>query len=329
MIICINSCSQKEPEEIIVDNTNNCNTSNISVSENDKVVIPDATNPVLWKGHYNNSNVKISFTISAGVDNETETLNFVFDKIDKCLKINRAYKFYDGKLVDVSAITEMNVVGFTMQNWEIDKKFSGIISYVDPHNKKTYNRKFWVEFSTDDYYEEPTQFELFSDCFADKLPIPIDMNNDGNIDFNLSYEELRDSGNKPAYSQYTIKLISTDSDKNFILSPKRNSSPYFVIFEPPFSSNNTRQYFNGVKNALDVFYEFDAPYKKYNYLLNNNLTYKKILENNLYDYYVVSVHLNGNAYFGWIKFKFNATSCSMEILDTFLNPNANEHINVN
>ena len=30
-------------------------------------------------------------------------------KLDECLTINRAYKYYDGNLVDVSAITEVNV----------------------------------------------------------------------------------------------------------------------------------------------------------------------------------------------------------------------------
>jgi hypothetical protein len=34
-------------------------------------------------------------------------------------------------------------------------------------------------------------------------------------------------------------------------------------------------------------------------------------------------------YYGWIKFTFDSSECRVEVLDTFLNPTASEHISVN
>ncbi|MDD7913040.1 hypothetical protein [Polaribacter ponticola] len=330
------SCeSQNEKQDEIVevidetiDETIECSNATTIITEDDAIAIPSDTNPVYWIGNYNSSLIQINFTKEIGFDNATERLSFVFKKINNCLELDYAYKYYDGKLVDVSAITEMEIYDFSIQDWDEDKKLSGDVTYKDPHNGQFYTRKFWLEFSSNDYIEEPTNFKLFSECYLDKLPIEIDMNNDGNIDFNLSYTEIRNYGSKPAYTEYTFHLISSNNDINFILSPKRNSSPYIVLFETPFSSEDTKQYFNGVKKALDVFYEFDAPYQKYNYFLNNNLTYRSKLKNNSEDYFVVSLTLNGNQYFGWIKFSFNTDNCSVEVLDTYLNPTPNQNINV-
>lgn len=315
--------NEETPDEVI-----NCSNATTLITESDALAISSDTDPVYWIGTYNTTSIQIGFTKEIGFDDATERLTFVFNKTGNCLEIDRAYKYYDGKLVDVSAITEMELHGFTTQDWDVDKKFTGDVTYKDPHDGQFYTRKFWIEFTENDFLEEPTEFKLFSDCYLDKLPIEIDMNNDGNIDFNLSYLEVRNYGSKPAYTEYTYQLISTNNDINFILSPKRNSSPYVVLFESPFSSEETKQYFNGVKKALDVFYEFDAPYQKYNYFLNNNLTYRSKLKNNSEDYFVVSLTLNGNQYFGWIKFSFNTDNCSVEVLDTYLNPTPNQNISV-
>ncbi len=319
-----NTVIEEEEPELI-----SCSNATIKVVELDSIALPGATYPIYWKGAYTDSKIKINFTRSIGNDNETESFIFVFNKVDGCLKVERAYKFYDGKLVDTSAVTEMDVVEFYTQDWEEDKKFTGIISYIDPHDKNTYTRKFWINFKEDDFILEPTNFLLFNDCFGDTLPLEIDMNNDGTFDYNLSFETKNNIGNKPRFTEYHIKLISSNYNTNYILSPERNESPYFVVFEPPFSSENTKQYFNGVRNDLDVFYDFEAPYKKYNFFLNNNLTYKKTLKNNLDDYYVVSMLIEGKLYYGWIKFNFNSENCTAEIIETYLNPNANEHIYVN
>jgi hypothetical protein len=330
----ISSCSTSKEEEITTvvikdpEVVINCSNSAVIITEDDAIAIPSDTNPVSWVGSYTSTTVQVSFTKEIGFDDVTERHTFVFNKVNGCLKIDHAYKYYDGKLVDVSAISEMELHGFFTQDWEIDEKFSGVVTYKDPHDGQFYTRKFWVELTATDFFEEPTEFQLFSDCYLDKLPVEIDMDKNGTIDFNLSYLEIRNFGSIPAYSQYTMQLISTDNDINFILSPKRNSSPYNVLFESPFTTQNTRQYFNGVKNALDVFYEFDAPYQKYNYFLSNNLTYKTKLNNNADNYFAVSMSLDESEYFGWIKFRFSSITCSVEVLDTFLNTTPDEHISV-
>ena len=327
LLICIISCSSKETTKIIEEEID-CINTDISISEEDNTVIPHATDPVVWSGSFNEQEVKISYTIEIGNDNETETYTFLFNKVNGCLKKLRAFKFYDGKEVDISAVTEMDFLEFYTKEWKADEKLSGYLVYTDPHDKKTYSRKFWLEFTNNDYSIEDSNYLYFNDCFTNKLPIDIDLNNDEIIDFKLIYEEINDIGNRPKYTQYTIKLVSTYEEKNKILSPRINESPYFIIFEAPFTSENTRQYFNGVKNTLDIFYEYEIPYQSFNYFLNNNLTYKEILENDKDNYYLVSMNLNDEDFYGWIKFNFNSTNCNVEVLDTFLNTNPNENISV-
>ena len=336
MALIFNSCASKETvEEDIIDiieeeeTTVDCSNSLITISESDAIAIPDATDPIYWKGIYNESSVKIGFTKQVSSDGETESIYFVFNKVDECLTIDRAYKYYNGDLVDVSAITEINVSSFYTQDWEIDTKFSGVVNYIDPHDKSSYTRKFWVTFTTDDFVEETNDFLSFDDCFSSKLPIGIDVNKDNTIDFNLEYVEIRNNGNKPSYSEYQIKLTSSNTVLNSILSPKRSSSPYSIIFESPFTTEDARKYTSELKSSLDIFYEFDAPYQEYNYFLNNNITYKQTLNNTEDDYFVVSMILNGQEHYGWIHFKLNTSLCSVEIIETQFNTTAYEHLNVN
>lgn len=319
---CSNPLKMEEIPEIV-----KCDIENLQVTQNDSIAISSSTNPIFWKGFFKTNFIEINFTKNVGLDGETETFTAIFSKNNSCLKVERAYKFYDGKQVDISAITEVEILDFSIQNYEIDEFFSGIITYLDPHDKEIYTRKFWIELQPD--ITENSNILLFENCLGDKIPIEIDINNDKNIDFQLIAEEIKDIGNKPKFSSFTIKLVSTNTEINKILSPKRNNSPYFVVFEPPFSSENTAQYFAGVKNELDVFYQFEAPYENYNYFLNNSLTYSEILKNNRKDYFVVSLFLEGKQYFGWIEFQLDSANCDVKIVETYLNPDPNEHIFVN
>lgn len=304
-----------------------CDFENLQVTENDSIAISNTLNPAVWKGFYSATSIIINFTKNVGDDGETEKFSVVFQKINNCLKVERAYKFYDGKDVDISAITEVTILDFSIQNYSIDELFTGIINYIDPHDKETYYRKFWIELHPD--VTEPTNILTFENCLGNKIPIEIDINNDKITDFQLTAEEIKDEGNKPKFSYFTIKLISTNPTNNKILSPKRSNSPYIVVFEPPFSSENTEQYFGGVKNELDVFYQFEPPYENYNYFLSNKLTYKEILTNNKKDYFVISLFIGGKRYFGWIQFELDTANCSVKIVETFLNPIADEPIFVN
>ena len=334
IILLLNACSSKSEVAEDIDQIDNpdiiiCSDTDIAISAEDNIVIQHATNPVVWKGTYNETSVQINFTKGVGASNETEKFTFVFNKVNNCLEKDRAYKFYDGQADDVSAITEVEVLEFYTKEWELDKKFTGLIVYIDPHDKQQYSRKFWIEFTAENKEIENTDYLLFSDCFENKLPIDIDPNNDGIVDFKMIYELTRDIGNKPQFNIYSIKLVSTNESENAILSPKNTQSPYSVVFEAPFTSDDKRQYFNGVKAALDVFYEFDAPYQDYNFFLNNNLTYQKTLENNKEDYYIISMNLGNDTFYGWIKFNFNSSNCVVEIEEIYLNPVANEHVSVN
>lgn len=326
---CTNKTALEEIGKEII-----CSSSNFTIEASDNIVIPDANNPVVWNGSYSDTTVKISFTQNLGVDNETETFNFIFNKIEGCLQINRGYEYYYGSYAGVSALTEVDILELQITEWEVDTKLTGKIAYLDHHDKEIYNRNFWVEFTEDNYILESTEFNYFSECFLNKLPINIDLDNDNNIDYQIIAEEIRNTGNTPAFTEYTIKLISVDENINEILSPKNVNIPFPVIFEVPFSSENTRKYdanrFNSadVKNALDVFYEFDTPYENYNFFLNNNLTYQKEFANSIDDYYLVRLIRNGNYFYGWIKINFKALDCEIDILNTFLNPNPNENVSV-
>lgn len=325
------SCSnQKNLDEIPeIDIRIKCSNTDIQITENDSLAISNSLKPAIWRGFHNINSVQIYFTKEVSSDGETETFTAIFSKVNNCLKIERAYKFYDGKQVDVSAITEVVVLDFDIKTWEIDDLFLGIITYLDPHDKETYSRKFWIKLTSESTQNESLEPFFFKNCVGDLLPLDIDLDKDGNIDFKLTYEEINDTGNKPRFSYYIIKLVSTNQSINQILSPKRNNSPYFVVFEPPFSSENTKQYLEDVKNELDVFYEFEVPYEKYNYFLSNKLTYREILTNNLKDYFVVSLFIDGKNYFGWIQFELDSANCTVKIVETYLNPIPDEHIFVN
>lgn len=224
----------------------------------------------------------------------------------------------------------MNINEFYIKSWGEDKTFSGIVAFTDPHNKEVYSRKFYINFPESDFKEEQTVFNYFNDCLGTKLAVDIDVNNnDEVIDFKLEVDTFSDFGNNPKFEKYTIQLISTYPEKNKILLPIKNQPPYLIAFEPPFTSGNTRQYFNGVKNELDVFYEFEPPFEKYNFFLNNLLTYKGRLGNNTDDYFLISMYLDNKTYYGWIKFKLKVQDCEVEILDTYLNSVENERVSVN
>ncbi|MEN8878684.1 MAG: hypothetical protein ABF311_00835 [Polaribacter sp.] len=321
------SCSSNDHLNSI--ENNQCFTTNISVSEEDNIISNHATNPILWKGKYNESFVKLSFTTSIGDNGETETQTFILNKDNNCLKKQSAYKFYNGKKVDISAVTEMTITEFYVKEWDIDKTLSGLLVYTDPHDKKSYSRKFFVHFSAIDYEQEASNFLFFKDCLLGKLPIDIDMNADGIIDFKLTYELLNDIGNTPKYNQYTLQLNSTFEEKNKILSIKKNEGPHFIVFEPPFSSLNKTSYSTEVKSSLDIFYEFATPYESFNYFLDNNLTYSNILKNDLKDYFIVSLSIDGEIYYGWIAFYMNTASCNVGVTALHLNTVANEHVYVN
>lgn len=327
------SCSTKttllEPEREIV-----CTSSNFSVDPSANIVIPDTNSPVVWEGSYTETTVKISFTLNLGVDNETETFNFIFNKVGECLQINRGYEYYFGSFAGISALTEVDILELQITEWELDKKLTGKIAYLDHHDKEIYNRNFWVEFTEDNYTIENTQFNYFSDCFANKLPIDLDIDNDNVVDYQFIAEEIKNTGNIPAFTENIIKLVSVDETINEILSPRGINPPFPVIFEPPLTSENTRKYdanrFNSldVRNALDIFYEFESPYENYNFFLNNNLTNKKEFENTIDDYYLIRLIRNSEYYYGWIKVDFNALDCHLAVLGTYLNTVPNQHINI-
>lgn len=333
LILVFNACEPISEEEG-VEGTILCDLSEIGITSSDNIVILDNSESALWQGNYSDNTVRISYTKDLNDNNTTETLNFVFNKKEDCLQIDYGFEFYDGSTADISAITQVSILEVTVQDWEIDQKFSGQIVYRDHHDKLIKTLNFWIEFTPDDYIPENTDYTYFADCFSDKLPINIDLDNDGTIDYVILADEVVDFANSPNFVAYNIKLVSTDEEINEILSPRGVSIPFPVIFEPPFSSDDTRSYaankFNSedVRNSLDVFYEFSAPYESYNFFLQNNLTYQKEFSNSKDDYYALRLIRNNENFYGWVKIDFNALNCKIAVLDTYLNPNPEEHIYV-
>lgn len=317
-------CNTVEETEEIPLNEDNCTSAlALNVTEENSIAVANNT-PVFWEANYSDTLVRLFFKVPVGTDGESETFYFLLEKTEHCLTIDRGYKYYDGGVADISAITAMDIKQLFIQEWRIDEFLAGEIVYTDPHDKLTYSKKLWVNLIEADYATD--DFQFFAPCLGDQFPIDIDINNDGNVDFSFEIDRIDDIGNSPKFSSYTLLLKSTNLDENQILSPINNKEPYAVIFEPPFSSQNTRQYFNGLKSQLDVFYEFETPYEEYNFFLSNLLTYYDVLNNETDDYYLIKKVIDNQEYYGWIKFRLVVDECKFELLDTFLSNTPNQAI---
>ena len=94
-----------------------CKTSEVDVSKADNIVITDNVAPVLWKGSYTDTSVKINYTKKAGTDGETETFTFVFNKKEDCLQIDYGYQYYYGSFTDISAVTKIQIFDLKLNEW--------------------------------------------------------------------------------------------------------------------------------------------------------------------------------------------------------------------
>lgn len=315
----------EEEDDTIPLNPDNCTSAlELSITEDNMIAIEDETNPIYWEGNYSDSSVRLSFSIPVGTDGESETFYFLFQKTENCIAIDRGYKYYDGGVADISAITAMEIKQLFIQEWREDEFLAAEIIYTDPHDKLTYAKKAWVNLETTE--DNSNSVLLFESCLGNQFPVDVDIDNDGNTDFIFDVERIDDIGNNPKFSSYAIILKSANLDENQILSPINTREPYSVLFEPPFDSRNTRQYFNGVKSELDIFYEFEAPYDEYNFFVSNQLTYYENLNNAIDDYYLIKKVIDNQEYYGWIQFRLKVDQCDFELLDTYLSDTPNEAI---
>lgn len=319
---CSESSLDKEPE--IIDACSSAVVLNVSAK--DSIAVERDAKNIIWQGIFNATQIELFYNIPIGSAGENETLQFILNKTDNCLEIERAYKFYDGADVDISAVTAVNFKQLFVQEWVKDEFFAGVFVYEDPHDKITYTKKVWVNLTVDTTKEQNSLD--FNSCLGDKLPIAIDLDEDGTTDFELTYETTNDIGNNPRFTKYNLLLKSTDLDANQILSPQKNKAPYFVVFEPPFTSENTKQYFNGVRKDLDIFYEYESPYEIFNYFVSNRLTYYHTLTNETPDYFLVKLIRDNKDYFGWVNVSVNVQDCSIEVLQSYLSKSPNEIVRV-
>lgn len=310
------SCGKNEVPEV-------CNIVDINLSEGDSIAHVSPTKDYYWTGFEDDTYININYAYKVGNFNESEKFSFIIKK-GNCLTIDYAYKFYDGKFYDVSALTIMEVLDFGYQTHISKKLITGFVSFKDPHSKEIITKKFWVNLKTKPTEEAPIYFK---NCIGNQIPIAIDMNKDGITDFSFETEIIENKSNKPNFKRYKVYLKSNQAS-NGILSPIKNNPPYTVIFEAPFTSQNTQIYITDVKDELDIFYEFAAPFESYNFWVNNGLTYSELLTNSKEDYYLVSLRQGTFVYYGWIKFRFLVRNCQIQVLDTYLHPIANQHISV-
>lgn len=70
-----------EDEEVVIEIIK-CEKSDISVTKEDNIIFNDPTDPVLWEGSFTNDQVKLSYTVVVGQYNESETYNFIFNKVN-------------------------------------------------------------------------------------------------------------------------------------------------------------------------------------------------------------------------------------------------------
>ena len=182
--IILISCETKNTEEGI-EGTIFCNLYDLGVSDSDNIITPSDSNPVVWKGNYSDNTVKISYTKDINKFGVSESLNFVFNKIDNCLQIDRGYEFYNGGFGDVSAITQVYVLKVTIQDWQLNGKFSGQFLtrfiIIIP-----WRPLILVKIPPTTTFIEDTIYTDFSDCFwKNKVPKNIDLDEDRTIDHTI------------------------------------------------------------------------------------------------------------------------------------------------
>ena len=321
----------------------NCNlesTLGINSSDSTYVYFQDLDWKTNWYGWYSEELVEIHANFSNdGHHPNRQDVGYVFKKTNNCLEFDYAYRTNITWRYSRSAHT-VNIEEVIIQDWEEDRLFSGKIIEINNHGDRLV-RNFWVEFDTDDVYDFTYNANTTANCIDNTTPKEIDLNSDGITD--ISLEKIENP-----LTNYDVNLKSTNSIK--LITHNNNSilwGDYGLFSEAPFTTNNRNEHIpgNDTEDILSILFEYYPPYDRFNlwYAYGPGFRYNiqtvpwghpsnadfNIINNNVDDYLMVKIEKDGEYYYGWIKMKIDFDNCQFEVLETYLNPNPNEHVSVN
>lgn len=329
-------------------NTSSCTIPNLGVTNQDTAVVTNGrVSP--WKVRYTETEIELYRTTIPQLHGEHDTIGYVFRKVtnlrglNTCLEFSYGYRHGTGAYgnIDIGktvSITKAPVYSYQIQQWVENERLVGQL--VVPTNLfgGITTLKFWVEYDEDDYYEYENNTPSASECIDPFVPIHIDINNDGVNDFSFKNEVLD-------YSSANIFNLSRKINSFKVIPLNNNSILYKVpldfsnlVFEPPFSTQNASetQMPHFTNNTLAILEEFEPPYDRFDYWHFHNVSIHYYhpdhpqygFANDIDDYILVKLEKDGQYYYGWIKLLVKNHECVFEVLETYINPVANQHVSV-
>ena len=250
----------------------------------------------------------------------------LFERNNNCskylLSYNKGFGWYEN-LLEVRGNLNTNVV---LQDWGNNGVFSG--KFFNDNSSSN----FWVKLDTNSYYNFNNNIQTTKNCIDLVTPQNIDMDGDGITDYQLLKKEQIIGTQQVSSLNNSVNIEALNN--NSILK----GNTIGILNEIPFSSNNQISNIHESNNILGLLIDFEPPFDRYNFWYSDhhygiNYYYPyfphKGFANNKDDYILVKLERDGLYYYGWIKIKVNYANCQFEVLETYLNPNPNEHVSVN
>lgn len=312
------------------DNTNQVSCQmefqNLGITESSSTIsvdlFPWLTEEVAWGVKYSNDVLELSYGYNCG-DECSMDYYFMFDINDTCISFDYAYNVSTdfGTYMYHNVYLNNSTFKLDVQEWIPNEKFVGRLLENNDDGATEYN--FYTQFNNDDYFDTSSiDYLSFEGCMDTILPYNIDINSDGQADFSFdSSEELVQNMNQLAYTETTIYFKSLNETSNKIMINSSFEDFHFSSNILPVNSESFTEETTSGDFGYYADFVSDTPYpfQQYNYL---GFDYLNGYED---DYIMIKMQMDGAWHYGYVRFNMSINGCSLNIIETYLNPVPNEH----